>query len=35
MAAGARIRPAAAAKGGFDFDLKEGEDVKDAAFKRA
>ncbi len=35
MAAGARVKPAAAAKGGFAFDLKDGEDVQDAAFRRA
>jgi methyl-accepting chemotaxis protein len=35
MAAGARVRPSVASKGGFDFDLKDGGDVKDAAFKRA
>ncbi len=35
MAAGSRIKPTAAAKGGFAFDLKEGEDLQDAAFKRA
>ncbi len=35
MAASAKVKPAAAAKGGFAFDLKDGEDVQDAAFKRA
>ncbi len=35
MATGSRVKPAAAAKGGFAFDLKDGEDVQDAAFRRA
>ena len=35
MGSGGRVKAAAAAKGGFAFDLKEGADAQDAAFKRA
>ncbi len=35
MAGAARVKPATAARGGFAFDLKQGDDVGDEAFKRA